>query len=221
MTQNLNPNIIAAYLQNNPDFFNEYPELLANIRLTSPVLRKTISLHERQIEVIREKNKNLERQIAELIRIARNNDTLSFRIQKWIYAILKAKKDIDRIPVLVSELKSIFSIPYATIRLWNINKDHDQEWFTEDVTENIRLFAQNLMDPYCGKNNDYDASNWLGDKNTIASIALIPLKTETETFGLLVLGSSDEARFRSDMATDFLSAIAKTASAALTCLLEK
>ena len=94
MTQDLNPSIIAKYLQNNPHFFNDYPEILANIRLTSPVIGKTISLHERQIEVIREKNKNLELHIAELIRIARDNDTLTFRIQKWVHSILKAKEDL-------------------------------------------------------------------------------------------------------------------------------
>ncbi len=220
MTQDLNPSIIAKYLQNNPHFFNDYPEILANIRLTSPVIGKTISLHERQIEVIREKNKNLELHIAELIRIARDNDTLTFRIQKWVHSILKAKEDVDRISTIVSELKSIFSIPYVTIRLWNINSKYHQEWFTKDISEDIQLFTQNLLEPYCGKNNDYAASNWLGDQTTIASVALIPLKSDTETFGLLVLGSPDEARFRSDMATDFLSEIAKTASAALINLLD-
>lgn len=219
MTQNLDANIIASYLQNNPSFFNEYTELLANIRLNSPILGKAISLHERQIEVIREKNKSLERQIAELIRIARENDSLMINIQNWTRSILKTTNDLDRAKTLITELASIFSIPYVTLRLWNTKSKYNQEWFVQNVSETIRLFAQNLQMPYCGKNNDNIISDWLEKEISIASVALIPLKTETETFGLLVLGSPDEARFRSDMATDFLSEIAKTASAALICLI--
>ena len=54
------------------------------------------------------------------------------------------------------------------------------------------------------------------------STAIIPLRlgSGSETFGLLVLGSSDPQRFATGMATDFLSEIGSTASAALTCLLD-
>lgn len=219
MTQNLDSTIIAAYLQDNPHFFHEHAELLADIQLTSPLLGKAISLHERQIEIVREKNKGLELRIAELVRIARDNDTLMHRIQEWTRAILKVQQDADRAQTLVSELQSIFSIPQATLRLWNINEQYAGEWFAQDVSEAIQIFAQGLQAPFCGKNNDFEASHWFGEPVSIESIALIPLKTNSDTFGLLVLGSPDEARFRADMATDFLSEISQTASAALMCLI--
>lgn len=219
MTQNLDSSIIAAYLQDNPHFFNEHAELLADIQLTSPLLGRAISLHERQIEIVREKNKGLELRIAELVRIARDNDTLMHRIQEWTRAILKIQQDSDRAKTLVSELQTIFSIPQATLRLWDIDEQYANEWFAQDVSEAIRIFAQGLQAPYCGKNNDFEASHWFDESDSIESIALIPLKTETDTFGLLVLGSPDAARFRADMATDFLSEISQTASAALMCLI--
>lgn len=219
MKQGVDSAAVAAWLQENPEFFNEQTELLARIRLVSPVVGKTISLHDRQIEVIREKNKGLERRIAELIRIARDNDTLMRHIQKWTRAILKAGGGAKRPQTLISELQTIFTIPHATLRLWNLDAAYDSEWFTQDVSESIRIFAQGLQAPYCGKNNDYEASRWLPEADTITSVALVPLRTENGTFGLLVLGSPDETRFRADMATDFLSEIAQTASAALTCLM--
>ncbi len=219
MTQNLDSTIIAAYLQDNPHFFNEHAELLADVQLTSPLLGKAISLHERQIEIVREKNKGLELRIAELVRIARDNDTLMHRIQEWTRAILKVRQESDRVKTLVSELQTIFSIPQATLRLWDIDESYANEWFAQDVSEAIRIFAQGLQAPYCGKNNDFEASRWFGESASIESIALIPLKSETATFGLLVLGSPDAARFRADMATDFLSEISRTASAALMCLI--
>lgn len=219
MTQNLDSAIIAAYLQNHPNFFNEYAELLASIQLSSPLLGKAISLHERQIEVIREKNKGFELHIAELVRIARENDTLMHRIQEWTRSILKVTKDIDRAETLSSELQNIFSIPHVTLRLWNVDEKHETAWFTGNVSEAIRIFAQGLQVPYCGKNNDFEATNWFDETVKIESIALIPLRKESDTFGLLVMGSPDETRFRADMATDFLSEISKTASAALLCLI--
>jgi len=50
---------------------------------------------------------------------------------------------------------------------------------------------------------------------------MLPLRVGAapEAFGLLVLGSPDPSRFSADMATDFLSRISETASAALACLL--
>ncbi|MCM1511930.1 MAG: DUF484 family protein [Oxalobacter formigenes] len=219
MKQDIDSAAIAAWLQENPEFFNEQAELLSRIRLVSPVIGKTISLHDRQIEIIREKNKGLERRIAELIRIARDNDTLMRHIQKWTRAILKAKGGADRPRTLLSELQSIFTIPHAALRLWNLDKTYAGEWFTQDISESIRIFAQGLQAPYCGKNNDYEASRWLEESASIASVALVPLRTENGTFGLLVLGSPDETRFRDGMATDFLSEMAQTASAALACLI--
>lgn len=215
MTQNLDPTLIASYLQNNPNFFNEYAELLANIQLSSPLLGKAISLHERQIEIMREKNKGLELRIAELVRIARENDTLMHRIQEWTRSILRVAKDTERVQVLVSGLQSAFSVPHATLRLWNVKESCMEEWFAQDTSETIRIFSQGMQVPYCGKNNDFEAARWFEEGVSIASIALIPLRTDIDTFGLLVLGSPDEARFRADMATDFLTEISKTASAAL------
>jgi uncharacterized protein YigA (DUF484 family) len=78
-----------------------------------------------------------------------------------------------------------------------------------------------LTAPFCGQNNDFEAATWLEEGASVQSIAMLPLRngTETEAFGLLVLGSPDASRFTSDMGTEFLSQIADTASAALTCLL--
>ena len=46
---------VVQYLQHNPDFFERHPQLLARLRLPHPRGGSTISLVERQIEVLREK----------------------------------------------------------------------------------------------------------------------------------------------------------------------
>ncbi len=71
---------MSEYLQNYPDFFERNSPLLAKLRL--PHLRDvgaTVSLVERQVEVLRERNQTLERKLKELVEVARANDALADR----------------------------------------------------------------------------------------------------------------------------------------------
>ena len=87
---------------------------------------------------------------------------------------------------------------------------------------NARIFSNGLNAPFCGLNNAFEAASWLADAPLVRSIAMLPLRVGAapDAFGLLVLGSADPGRFSADMATDFLTKIAETSSAALTCLLD-
>jgi len=73
----LNDSNVADYLQNFPDFFERNSQLLTKLRL--PHVRDvaaTVSLVERQVEVLRERNQSLERKLKELVDVARANDVL-------------------------------------------------------------------------------------------------------------------------------------------------
>jgi len=123
--------------------------------------------------------------------------------------------------VLAAGLQTVFGVPQATLRLWRVAPDYAHAWFAENVADDAMIFAKSLTAPYCGANNDFDAVRWLEDAANVQSTAIIPLRLGTaDTFGLLVLGSSDPQRFAAGMATDFLSEIGATASAALACLLD-
>jgi uncharacterized protein YigA (DUF484 family) len=113
-------------------------------------------------------------------------------------------------------------VPHVTLRLWGVAEEFAHTWFAAPVSADSRLFSNSLNTPFCGRNNDFEATSWLEDAPSIQSVALLPLRLEDapEAFGLLVLGSQDAARFTSDMATDFLDNIGQTASAALSSLLD-
>src|SRR5271169_4122787 len=81
--ETLNDASVADYLQTYPDFFERNSPLLAKLRL--PHLRDvgaTVSLVERQVEVLRERNQSLERKLKELVDVARANDVLADRINR-------------------------------------------------------------------------------------------------------------------------------------------
>src|SRR5262252_1563405 len=81
---------IAAYLQRNPEFFERHQALLARLKLPHARGGSTISLIERQIEVLREKQAALEGKLAELVRVARANDAISDRLHRFTRRLLHA-----------------------------------------------------------------------------------------------------------------------------------
>jgi uncharacterized protein len=221
MTQELDAGAVAAYLAAHPQFFEQHAELLADVRLPSKLGGRTVSLQDRQMEVLRDKLKSLELKLSGLYRTGEDNDALNQRFEQWTCSLLTARNDVDLPHVLVDGLKTIFQVPHATLRLWGLHPDFAHTWFASEVSSDTRLFASSLHQPFCGPNNDLEAALLLDDAEQVASLALLPLRLsqESEAFGLLVMGSPDKERFTADMATDFLARIAHTAAAALSPLL--
>lgn len=222
MSYQFDPNSIADYLADNPGFFEEHRDLLARVKLISPIGGRTVSLQERQMEVLREKVKSLELRLSELVRVAQENDAITEKFLVWTRSLLLARNDVDLPHVLADGLKSIFSVPQATLRMWGVAEEFSHTWFSAPVSEDARIFSNSLTTPFCGQNLDFEAASWLEESDSIRSIAMLPLRigASPDAFGLLVLGSSDPNRFSADLATDFLRMIGETASAALTCLLD-
>jgi uncharacterized protein YigA (DUF484 family) len=206
---------VAQYLADHPRFFEEHAGLLGDVKLSSPLTGKAVSLQERQMEVMRAKYNALELRMAELMRVAADNTVILDRFHAWHLALLKSSGGAAIARDLVDALKEHFGVPQATLRLWNVAPEHADAWFAADVAEDARLFASSLRAPYCGPNKDFEAVRWLDDADSVRSTVLLPLASDGTTFGLLVMGSSDAERFSPVMATDFLVQLGQSASAAL------
>ena len=212
---------VAAYLASHPDFFEEHTELLSSVRLSSGLSGRAISLQERQMEVLREKYKQLELKMSTLMRNGQENDAIAEKFQQWTCSLLASRHDTELPRILVDGLRNRFDVPQVTLRLWGVGADHANAWFAKPVSGDIRIFANGLDAPFCGPNNDFEAAGWLDDAGTVKSIAMLPLRAPgaQQAFGMLVLGSPDAQRFSETMSTDFLIRFAATASAALASLL--
>jgi uncharacterized protein YigA (DUF484 family) len=218
MTDTLDPAAVAQFLIDTPQFFEQQAALLGQVKLSSPLTGKTVSLQERQMEVMRDKYKALESQMAELIRLAQENAAIANKFHGWTQALLQARENTELPRALVDGLRTEFAVPQATLRLWDLAPGHEGQWYTLGVSDDARLFASSLMAPYCGSNHDFEAVRWLADAATVQSTVILPLRSGAGAFGLLILGSPDPERFEADMATDFLIHIGATASAALAAL---
>lgn len=223
MTVTLDSAAIAQYLVDHPQFFEEYAGLLGEVKLSSPLTGRAVSLQERQMEVMRDKYKALELRMAELMRHAEENAAIANRFHGWTRQLLEAGAP-DEAPAampraVVDGLIQHFVVPHATLRLWSLAPEHAGEWYAQGVSDDVLLFANSLRAPYCGPNRDFEAVRWLEDGTDVGpavrSTVLVPLRAGGTAFGLLVLGSPDPERFSASMATDFLVHIGETASAAL------
>ncbi len=214
---------IANYLANTPDFFIRHAELLAAVQLNSPHGHRAVSLQERQAEMLREKIKLLEQRIMEMMRNGNDNVILSNKILRWAGSLLQGG-DLRALPQqMANDIEQQFAVPQVGLRLWDVSADYAGEPFAQGVSDDLKLFASSLTEPFCGLNTGFESVNWLETPASITSLALIPLRmglsgSTTPAFGLLVLASGDAQRFTSGMGTDFLARIGELASAALSRL---
>jgi hypothetical protein len=213
---------IANYLLNTPGFFERHAGVLAAVQLSHPHGHRTVSLQERQAEMLRDKIKGLEQRLIEMIRNGQENVAIADRLHRWTLRMMRAATPGQIPAVMLAELRHEFMVPQASLRLWGVAAEHEALEWAQSVSEDVRSFASSLAQPYCGVNSGFEAARWLGlseSGGTATSLALVPLRSGETVFGLLVLGSPDPTRYTAEMGTEFLARIGELASAALARLL--
>jgi uncharacterized protein len=191
------------------------------VQLTSPHGHRAVSLQERQMEMLRERIKGLERKIVEMLRHGQENLAIADRLHRWTRALLLTADAAQLPQVVVDELRHEFLIPQAAVRLWGVDPAFAAAPCARAVSDDARSFAASLALPYCGVNAGFEAVSWLDEPSAVLSLALVPLRQgeADAAFGLLVLGSPDPTRYSADMGTEFLLRIGEVAGAALARLL--
>ena len=222
--EGLNDTTVAEYLQTYPDFFERNAALLAKLRL--PHLRDmgaTVSLVERQVEVLRERNQSLERKLKELVDVARANDGLADRIHRLSQRLIRAHTLLETINAVETSLREDFDAMHSVLVLF-LEQARTVEGVparflrTGSATDaDIKSFETLLQSgkPRCGQVRDAQRDYLFGtDSVEIGSVALTPLGPKGE-LGILAIGASDAQRFHPAMSTEFLSRIGELVTYAL------
>src|SRR5512147_1034310 len=100
---------IAQFLAQHPDFFEQHPELLANLNVPHPQNGHAISLVERQSMILRNRITALEARIAEMARHGEENDVIADKLVHWSRALLLEADPAQLPDTLLRELLAIFS----------------------------------------------------------------------------------------------------------------
>ncbi|HEX7750534.1 MAG TPA: DUF484 family protein [Bordetella sp.] len=211
---------IADFLAQNPAFFEEHADVFTAMRMPHPHSGQTISLVERQIFTLRERSREQEWRINELVRNAVASETISTRLTQWCAGLMSQTNPQHLPGAITLGLAEQFKIEHAALRLWNLPGLAADSGYAAGVSEDVRTFADSLKTPYCGNDTGFEAVSWLDAKPQ--SLALIALRPDEEgpSIGLLLLGSDDPARFDPDMGTMFLDTVARLSCAALKRLAE-
>jgi len=207
---------VAQYLLGNPQFFEEHADLMSRIMIPHPHGGRTISITERQMLSLREKNKQLEGKMGELLQFGEENDTISEKMHRLGVAMIAVATFPALLHTLNFHLRDDFAIPHVALRLWQRPENADELPEFADVSHDLLEFAETLSQPYCGSTSGFETSSWFGDASKhVRSQALIAMRNGGGSIGLIALGSEDPQRFYSGMGTLYLERLGEMASAAL------
>ncbi|WP_199097745.1 DUF484 family protein [Dyella sp. ASV21] len=206
---------VAAYLRRHPEFLSEFPELAAQLKLPreqGPVA----SLAVYQLQSLREKNTELERQLASLVSIAADNERLMQRVHDLNVAVLRATTPAVAARSVVARLAEDFQTDQVRLLLFGPISLPPADWLVHvpagraSVPEFSDFLANH--EPVSGRLSAERLYRLFGDHAPeIRSSAIMPLGE----FGILAIGSGDPDHFQPGMGTLFLKMIAATVTAAL------
>jgi uncharacterized protein YigA (DUF484 family) len=184
------PEDVADYLKNNPGFFEQYADLMAQIFVPHPHGGRAVSLAERQMLTLRDKNRETESKLAELIAFGEENDQISEKVHRLAVGLIAVETFSAVIHLLRFHLRDDFSVPHVALRLWK--------------------------KPEGGSTSGFGTGAWFGEPAAhLRSQALVALCDGGATIGMLALGSEDGKRFYPEMGTLYLERIGEMVSAAL------
>jgi uncharacterized protein len=213
---------IAAYLRSHPEFFERHLTLLSGLRLEHRTTGGAISLVERQVEVLRQRNIALETKLKELLEVAKTNDALAGRIHTLALRLMRARSREDVIGLVEEQLREGFAVDRATLVLFDsvpglmqgispfvkvINRE-------DPAIGPFKSFLQ-ASTPRCGRSRDPQGEFLFGEAaREIQSLALVSLGPRSE-FGFLGIGSHDAEHFHPGKSIDFLARLGELVSCAL------
>ena len=218
----LSENAVHDFLEDNPDFFERHSALLSTLRLPH-VAGGTVSLVERQVSVLRQKDLKLERKLKDLLEVARANDTLATKIHALSLQLLRTSNLSDTLKSIEESLRAGFGADQSILVLFGDpdefkNIDVGRFFLAMDRDdESLKAFDTFLSGsgPRCGQVRDSQRDFLFGrETDEVGSAALIPLGKKS-VVGFLAIGSVDANRFHPGMSIDFLTRLGELVAEAL------
>ncbi len=208
---------VASYLRRHPEFLGEFPD----VALTLVVPREqgsTTSLASYQLEVLRDKNRELNQRLHELIDTASDNEQLVVRVHSLTVALMRERTLGDTVRRVVAGLTEDFHTELVRLALFRAPSDelpaadwlivapkNDKQWSVFDE------FLKRT-EPLCGRLQPEKLDALFGKQvSDVKSAVLVSI----DGIGMLAIGSTDANRFHPGMGTVFLKLIAEAIGAAI------
>ncbi|APC16941.1 hypothetical protein BLL42_14815 [Pseudomonas frederiksbergensis] len=208
-SESLEAAAIAAYLEAHPDFFVEHEELLQTLRI--PHQRgDTISLVERQMKILRERNIEMRHRLSQLMDVARDNDRLFDKTRRLILALMDASSLDDVVISVEDSLRQDFQVPFVSLILFSDEPLPVGRWVTGAEAQKAIGGLLSEGKSVSGSLREHELDFLFGEeqRKQIGSTAVVTLSHQG-LHGVLAIASRDPQHYKSSVGTLFLSYIAE------------
>jgi uncharacterized protein len=215
-SERLSAHEVAAWLRRHPKFLEQYPDLAVSLVVPRDE-GKAASLASYQLDVLRDKNRELTRRLSELFANAQDNERLAVRTHHLTLALMRAPNAAETLKAMVAVLSEDFHGDAIRVLLFtSVEGLQPAAWWQHYDLESaaFKPFKDFMVsnEPLCGRLNQDKLAVLYADENaTPASCVLLPLSG----FGLLCVGSQDANRFYPGMGTLFLRLMSEALVSAL------
>ena len=220
LAETVSEDSIADYLKSHPDFFERHAPLVLGLKLPHRAGGAAISLVERQVSLLRQRNAQLERQLKDLVAVAKQNDVLVEKIHQLCLKLMRAPTLLQRLERLETGLREDFAAERAVLVLFpDAPAEAVREGFVKRASADdpdVRPFATFLRaaKPRCGPLRDRQKDIFDRDADAVSSAALVPLGAES-SLGFLIIGSRDPDHFHPGKRMDFLARLGEVLAVAI------
>jgi uncharacterized protein YigA (DUF484 family) len=178
-----------------------------------------VSLIERQVQALRGQDEATQRQLRELVTIARENDVLGQRLHRFALALIEAHGPEEALETAIELLRTEFHLDAVAVRFAAeppLTGTRAEYVAAEDTRLATLLQQLSTGKPVCGGKFEEALCEFMfgSGYRDIRSSALIPLG-ERPARGLLALGSYDPHRFHPGMGTVYLTRLGELLTPAL------
>ena len=200
---------VAAYLQAHPDFFNQRDELLLSLRI--PHQRgDTISLVERQLELLRGRNIEMRHRLSQLMDVARDNDRLFEKTRRLNLALMDATS-LDELVIAVEDsLRQDFQVPFVSLVLFGDNPMPVGRWVNSAEAQRALGGLLTEGKAVSGSLREHELDFLFGEeqRKQIGSTAVVALN-HLGLHGVLAIASRDPQHYKSSVGSLFLGYVAE------------
>jgi uncharacterized protein YigA (DUF484 family) len=195
---------VAPFLRRTPKFLGQVPDLAVSL-LVPKEEGQAASLASYQLDVLRDKNRELNRRLNELFANAQENERLTVRTHQLSLALMRAGSAADTLRAMVAVLGEDFQGEIVRVVAFAPVPGLEADWLqvVPEADPALAPFRDFLAgsEPLCGRLNQDKLNLLYGEAQArAASAVLIPLPG----VGMLSVGSSDPNRFFPGMGTLFL-----------------
>ncbi|MBT4519994.1 MAG: DUF484 family protein [Halieaceae bacterium] len=217
----LNEQQVVDYLKDNGDFLQRHPQLLDYLHIAH-ASGSAVSLVEKQVGILRERNVELRHKLSSLTTSARDNDQLYLQTRALVLKLLEADSIEDLYRAFMESMTNDFKVEYACMILFSEDSDRGDDCRFDRASSAKEKIGALLRSQtaLCGALRKEELHYLFPNASEEGSAAIMPLYRDQQ-LGLIAVGSSDAGHYDTGMGTLFLTHVALVVERVLPRLMQQ